>query len=436
MKIKQTIILCCILISSGTLFAEESDMQKQYREKVLQYNQDIEAAKQNIGMREEMIKSAKADFKPKLSAGGNFNYTGNPMELTLDIPSMGSPMSFQGNDIKYGISATIMQPVYTGGQISESYAMAQKEKSLAVGQSDMIKSDISYQADIRYWNTVAKDEVADVAKSFKQSVQKLVEVVRDRVEVEYTDRNDLLMAEVKLNEADYQLLQADNDYEIARMTLNSFAGVDFEKELPTDTVIIAINKVEEISQEINTAVNNRPEMRIAQEKISIQQSALKLEDSQFKPRLYVGLDGNYSSPGYNFKPDIDPNYAVYAKISIPIFEWGKRRSTKQASTYRINMAKENMSKVKDNINLEIQSAYYSYSQAVNKVQLTSNSLLKASENEQLALDKYKEGNISIVEVLEAQMYHQQAQLNYIQSKANAQIYRSGFIRALGLYSFK
>ena len=73
---------------SFPLIAQNSDYQAQYREKVLEYNQDLKAAGYNEAMKQEMIKSARADFKPKLSAGGNFNYTGNPLELSIDLPSI------------------------------------------------------------------------------------------------------------------------------------------------------------------------------------------------------------------------------------------------------------------------------------------------------------------------------------------------------------
>ena len=75
---------------SFPLIAQNSDYQAQYREKVLEYNQDLKAAGYNEAMKQEMIKSARADFKPKLSAKGNFNYTGNPLELSIDLPSMNS----------------------------------------------------------------------------------------------------------------------------------------------------------------------------------------------------------------------------------------------------------------------------------------------------------------------------------------------------------
>ena len=55
-------------------------------------------------------------------------------------------------------------------------------------------------------------------------------------------------------------------------------------------------------------------------------------------------------------------------------------------------------------------------------------LQKAAESERMAMDKYREGRISIVEVINAQLYHQQAKVNYIQSKLNAQVARSSYHR--------
>ena len=95
------------------------------------------------------------------------------------------------------------------------------------------------------------------------------------------------------------------------------------------------------------------------------------------------------------------------------------------------MATENQKKVTDNVRLEVETAFYNYSQAVKKVSLTENSLNKAEESKELAFEKCREGNISIVEVINAQIYHLEAKVNFIQSKLNAQIARSGLERARG-----
>lgn len=78
--------------------------------------------------------------------------------------------------------------------------------------------------------------------------------------------------------------------------------------------------------------------------------------------------------------------------------------------------------------MEIETAYYTFTQSIDQVQLTESSLQKAAESERMAMDKYREGRISIVEVINAQLYHQQAKVNYIQSKLNAQVARSSYHR--------
>ena len=52
----------------------------------LNYNHDLRAADKNIASSMELIKAAKADLKPKLSGDANFQYTGNPIELTVNLP--------------------------------------------------------------------------------------------------------------------------------------------------------------------------------------------------------------------------------------------------------------------------------------------------------------------------------------------------------------
>lgn len=435
MKIKKIYIIAGLLSCSIMSRAQESKLLEDYRNKVLQYNQDVMASEQNILLNKELEKSAKADYKPKLSAGANFNYTGNPIELTFDLPSLENPVSIQGRDTKYGVSLSLIQPIYAGGRIREASKMAKEESRLAVHQSATVKSNICYEADLRYWNTVALGEMVDITEQYCAAIEELVKVVRERVEVELVDRNDLLMAEVKLNEASYQRMQAQNNYEVARLSLNSFAGIPFDDEIKIDTTIPKILSVEELVVYMEKAPLNRTELKMAESKIFIQESALKLNDSKYLPQFYVGIDGSYSSPGYDFKADLDPNYAVYAKLSVPLFEWGKRKNEKRASRYRVDMAKENYDKVNDNINLEVSSAYYSYNQAVQRVVLTGNSLEKAKENENMAFDRYKEGKVSIAEVLDAQIYYQTAEINHVQSRLNARAARSEFIRALGIYQF-
>ena len=428
-----SLLFCTFVFLSLPVLAQQSTLLEKYRTMALDYNHDLKAAEKNIAASMEVEKSARADLKPKLSGAASFQYTGNPMELTLDIPSIGLSKTVEGKNLNYGGSLSILQPVYTGGRVLESIRMAQHQQALVGNQAKALNDAVCYQTDIQYWSAVARQEIVDVAEDFRNSIAALVKTIKERVEVGLVDPQDLLMAEVKLNEAEYQLLQAQSNFETGRMALNSMIGVRLEQptELDAQIPIVVVSD----SLWLSTGMG-RPEIQMAYDKIRIAESTKKLNDSQFKPQFYVGVEGSYSSPGYNFKKDLDPNYAVYAKVSVPIFEWGKRRSEKRVSSFRIGMAEDNLNKVVDRVELEVSVARKALSLAIERVRLSESSLAKAEENEAKAVERYNEGKVSVVEVIDAQTYRQTSQVNYVQAKAAAQGHYSELIKALHSYDYR
>ena len=428
-----SLLFCTFVFLSLPVLAQQSTLLEKYRTMALDYNHDLKAAEKNIAASMEVEKSARADLKPKLSGAASFQYTGNPMELTLDIPSIGLSKTVEGKNLNYGGSLSILQPVYTGGRVLESIRMAQHQQALVGNQAKALNDAVCYQTDIQYWSAVARQEIVDVAEDFRNSIAALVKTIKERVEVGLVDPQELLMAEVKLNEAEYQLLQAQSNFETGRMALNSMIGVRLEQptELDAQIPIVVVSD----SLWLSTGMG-RPEIQMAYDKIRIAESTKKLNDSQFKPQFYVGVEGSYSSPGYNFKKDLDPNYAVYAKVSVPIFEWGKRRSEKRVSSFRIGMAEDNLNKVVDRVELEVSVARKALSQAIERVRLSESSLAKAEENEAKAVERYNEGKVSVVEVIDAQTYRQTSQVNYVQAKAAAQGHYSELIKALHSYDYR
>ncbi len=105
----------------------------------------------------------------------------------------------------------------------------------------------------------------------------------------------------------------------------------------------------------------------------------------------------------------------------------------RAASFQIGAATDNLHQVSDHVNLEVQTARVSLSQAMEQVQLTRNSLEKARKNEQMALERYTEGKVSIVEMIEAQNYRQISQTNYVQAKVSAQGHYSALLKALNKY---
>lgn len=125
-------MMCCMLGLELGVHAQESVFLQQYREKV------------------------KAYFLPSLSGNANASYTGNPLELYRVLPSIETPLYFQGRDTKYGASVTLLQPVYSGGALKAGLEKSRKEKESALYEEKRVTNDVLYQAGQYYWNKVAK----------------------------------------------------------------------------------------------------------------------------------------------------------------------------------------------------------------------------------------------------------------------------------------
>lgn len=410
--------------------AQQSVMLDKYRSMAVEYSHDLKAAEKNLKASLELEMAARADLKPKLSGNADFQYTGKPLELSMSLPGLENPIEIEGRDTKYGASLTLLQPIYTGGRLLENIRMARQRHSLAVHQQEQLLAEVCFQTDIQYWNTVARQEIAGIAADYRNSIASLTETIRQRVEASLVNQQDLLMAEVKLNDAEFRLLQAQKELETGLMAFNSLIGLPLEEAISIDSIIPSV-KLPANTQPAPALP--RPEVKMAHDRIRMAESSLKLNDSKYKPQVYVGVDGSYSSPGYDLRSDLDPNYAIYAKVSIPIFEWGKRRNEKRASRQKISMEQDNLNSMLDKVNLEIETARLSLSQAMEQERLSRQSLEKAHENERLAMERYHEGEISIVEVIEAQTYRQNAEINHVQAKVMAQGQYSALIKALNRY---
>lgn len=427
MKKKSIYILLLLALFASKGYAQENELLSKYRRMAVSYNQDIKAAHMNELAVEENIKSAKTDFMPKVSANASYTYTGNPMELNIVLPGTTSPFGFKGNNEAYKGAISMAQPIYQGGKINNAYKLTKIQSDMAKNKTESILLDVIYQTDIRYWTAVAETEVLSIINSYLTSTENLVKTVKERVDAELVSRNELLMVEVKLNQVKYLQKQSQTNLNNSLLALNSHIGQDLNAELLVDKAIPSSkNYIHDIP-----SVYSRPEIEIAQKKIEAQQSLTNINDARFRPSLNIGAEGNYSSPGYDFNNDMDPNYAIYLKLKIPIFEWNKRKHEKRSYQLKEEIAKTQYKKIRDNVSLEVQSAYSNYIQSIEQVKLNEDSLEKAEENEKISLERYDDGYNSVTDVIDAQLFLQMARKDFVTAKIAAQLYHSAYVRALG-----
>lgn len=433
MRFFPVILNLFLLVTVGQAAAQsaEDSLLVRYRRMALDYNDDMKAAAKRIEACNELEHAARAGRVPTLSAGGDFRYAGNPLEYSTELPGVG-PLTLEGQHWKYGASATLSQPLYTGGRIAGAIRMAESETRMSEAQRELLRTELCYRVDVQYWTVVARRERMAVAEEYLRAVADLERIVCERVEAGLCDRQELLTVEVQHNEARYRLLQVRSDFETGRMALNALIGEPLDAETPVGD---SLPEVEPGASGLSGAAMY-PEIRLAQERIGWEQSRQRVNDAKYRPQLHLTANGGYFAPGYDFRPDLSPNWTLSAQLSVPIFQGGKRHRERRAAEYRIGMAADALHRVETDLDLETRTARTALDEAQERVALASSSLAKAFENEQRAREKYEQGAISISEVIDAQLYRQTAQENLVAAKTAARMHHAELMKAADVYRFR
>lgn len=433
MKMKPSVLLSltCMLFSTATTAGAQTTSDSllvRYRLMALEYDDDLKAATRRVEACAELERAARADRLPTLTAGGDVRHTGNPLEYTAQLPEIG-PLTLRGRELKYGVSATLSQPVYTGGRTAGAIRAAESETRMSEAQRDMLQTELCYRVDVQYWTTVARRERMAVAEEYLGAVKSLERVVRERVDAGLCDRQELLSVEVKHNEARYRLLEAQSDFEVGLMALNALIGKPLDAPTPVGETL---PEIEPGAAELADATLH-PEIRLARERIDREKAGLQLREAPYKPQLHFGANAGYFAPGYDFRPDLSPNYTLYAQLSIPIFHGGRRYRERRASEYRVGMANDALHRTETELELQTRTARTALAEAQERVLLAASSLDKARENERRATEKYAEGAISVSEVIDAQFYRQTAQEQLVAAKAAVRMHLAELTKATDGY---
>ena len=177
-----------------------------------------------------------------------------------------------------------------------------------------------------------------------------------RFDIASIQQEELLDLELSKFNAEIELAQAEKDLEKSRFSLNSFLLFD-ENVL----LIPSLPSVEEglqisISEAVNNAINNNPEMlNLKQQELEAEQSLDKAnKESRFSVNVSASYGLNQKAGTFNeaYQNPLDQQM-VMLSLDIPILDWGERKGNKQ-------MALKN----KEVVDIEVRQASIDFQQKI------------------------------------------------------------------------
>ncbi|PWJ44229.1 TolC family protein [Sediminitomix flava] len=402
-----------------------------YREEALAHEQSVQMAENQVSAAEANYRATISDMLPQISLDGNYTYVQNPTQLTLpDIlgGELGG-MTIQGAaNHQYGTYARLNQSIYNGGLLQERKKKADIQKDKAQDQLQLTKTEVVLLTDIQYWQTVAQQEVLAAMEEYRDAMRHLTSVVEDMVESGANSRNDLLMSEVRMNKAELAVVQAENNLAVTKMSFNRLLGHEFKEEITISDSISFLSP----SLLMHLEPQVRAELKIAEKEVQESESDFKMVKGKYLPQLNATAVGMYSSPGYDFQPGAVPNMQAGLTMAIPLYAGSKKKNEKAMVKMKVENSQLQLERTQEMLNLEHEQSFVAWQNSLQEAQLAQKAVEKAKENAAIMMDRYEEGMIAILEVLDAQIYFEQAMVDYIQSKLNMKVQYTHYLRAVGV----
>jgi outer membrane protein len=419
MQKKLLIIFCLTLIGFGVVNA-------QYKKSYNLNDAISEAMKNNTTLINARFDKMKAEEKvsqtynenliPSLSLTSTYYHTykkqiisifGQNYEMGLDNTmthtfEASEPIPFLGT------------PVFSGIRIAEYYEKLQKENVASV--ESKIKSEVKKS----YYNVLFMKEVLEVnKKSLQNSVDNLT-VVEVRYRNGANTEFDYLRAKVKVESTKPNVSQSESNLLISKKLFKNALGLKGNEDV--DAVGLLTYDSAEVMGSTDDILKKIAENNVSVRQLNISnlinKELVTIDNAGYMPKLYLFAQYQFAANENNDKPILDWRYynIFYAGIGL---KWDlnffRNSYKKKQSELEVRKTEETIIDVKQKLKISGQNIISRMEDAKQRISANLETVKLAERGLELANISFKNGVLTQIDVLDAELMVNQSRLAYLQA---------------------
>jgi outer membrane protein len=346
------------------------------------------------------------------------------LSLTNTVGYLDSYSQFAGTQqqkvFSNNLAISLDQPLFTYNRTKLN--LKQLQLALENAQLNYAIQLLALEKDVTqaFYSVYQQQQSLDISRQAYQNMQKSYEVSKNKVDAGISPREEMFQAELNLatTKSDFEnkqvlLENAKDDFKLL-IGMSLYDDLLVIPNIAVDTVAI------DISFAIDQGLHNRMELR--QRKIDIETSQFDLiqtkAQNEFKGNLglSVGLIGdNEKFRSVYDKASRTDNEIVTLSLDIPLWDWGRRKSMIKASEAVIATSQIALEEEQNNIILAIRKVYRNLLNLQNQIEISRQNVLNAQLTYDLNLEKYKNGDLTGMDLNIYQNQLSDKQLTYTNS---------------------
>jgi len=301
-----------------------------------------------------------------------------------------------------------LSALYAYNSIRSEFKKAQLNYELSFRSLKRAELDIIYLTSQAFYELVATKERQNIAEQVREVQQEAYEIAQQKYDAGLIREVEALQMEVDLGEAN-------NEYDLAEVAFLS--QMNYFKQQLGLTLQDRVSVISDLSYSIieidedfavEHGLSNRMELREHEIQIELSQIELKRvkADRLVKGDImaYYDLIGTDQSDlpfslneslgnSWNQIQDRPGNFGVALTISVPIFDWGERKSLVRAAESGLETNRYRYKEEKINIEREIRNTVKQLTSSLNRLKLLEKNVELAEKSFNISRDRFSNGDI-------------------------------------------
>jgi outer membrane protein TolC len=336
------------------------------------------------------------------------------------------------------LNLQISQPVFTYNR--RKMALKQLEFSLENANIAYALQRLNTEREItsQFYSVYVAQSNLKISREELENVEKSYEIIKNKVEADLAVKDELFQAELNLATArssvDASVVRLENAKDLFKRILGMPLGQDLEVVTEVNIKTVDIN----LDRAIEHGLSSRLELRqreIAGAELEFELIRTKaMNEFRGDISLSFGLLGDNSHLGkiYN-NPTQNPRVAI--TLAIPIFDWGEKKARIKAQKMSQEVHEINKEEDKISIELNIRQTWRSLENLRTQISIAEQSVRNAQLTYDLNLTRYREGDITGMQINQFQTQLSGKKMEYTQALIDYKIELLN-LKILSLFDFE
>jgi outer membrane protein len=335
-----------------------------------------------------------------------------------------------GAENQFNLGLSLSQPLFTGGRISGQNQVAVAGKRSADIELTASRAQLQLDVTTAYFDAALSDRLSQIAESTLVQTEAVYQQTRLAYEVGNQAEFEMLRAQVTRDTQRPAVIQRRSERELAYARLKQLLNLPLSAPLQLTTGIqdapAALPAALVSTGASDTSADARATVRQAAEAVEVQRGLLKVQRAERLPE--ITLTSQYGRVAYpaNGVPswnEFRTNWTVALGLQLPIFTGGRTHGDALVAEANVAEAELRLRQTSELAALDARSAALTLAEAEASWEASAGTAEQAAKAYQIAEVRYSEGISTQVELSDARLLMQQAQVNRALAARDLQVAR-------------